>query len=549
MPLNFQKFAFIATALVSILVLPASAQEAGTNLLVNGDFQTEGKNPGQPDKWDAAKAPVSWEVEDGNRFLRLTAPEPDKFIKYYRRVDLPAGVKAIEFSWKQRVVGLKRGKRPEHDARMIVNFKDGASQPIKGPWPAYTQKDTPGWIDKKMTFLVPDGAVVLEFMPVLFNTAAGTFDLDDMTMKPIDPAPLLALKSKKEAQEKFGNVAPEAPNKAKWPTTLKVVGNKVVNAEDKEVLLRGVNMPSLGWKHTGEYPLRSIMVAVDGWKSNVIRLPVKEEFWFGTNPDQKDGGVAYRKLVDDAITIAANRGAYTVLDLHRFRAPKQVHIDFWKDAAAKYKDHPAVIFDLFNEPYSISWKVWRDGGFVEDKNAGPDEVAFLTPEEKALNVNGFKSVGMQALINAVREVGANNIVIVGGLDYSYDLSGLSEGYMVDEKSGNGVMLSTHIYAQKRDWPKKVMQLADKYPIFVGEFGANTKKFDFMPAAAQEDATIFIPRIFGFMQKYNIHYTGWSFHPQAGPTMLLDWDFTPTPEWGAVAKRALGGEQFPYVGMR
>jgi hypothetical protein len=269
--------------------------------------------------------------------------------------------------------------------------------------------------------------------------------------------------------------------------------------------------------------------------------------WFGKGDGQSDGGIAYRKLVDDAITMAANRGAYTVLDLHRFRAPKQVHVDFWKEAARKYKGHPTVIFDVFNEPYSISWEVWRDGGFVEDKNAGPDEVTFLSEQEK--EVKGFRSVGMQALVDAIRGVGAKNIIIVGGLDYSYDLSGMAKGFIVDEKGGNGMMLSTHIYSQKRDYPGKVLIMADKYPIFVGEFGANTKKFDFMPAAAQEDAETWVPKIFGFMQKHKMHYTGWSFHPSAGPTMIKGWDFEPTPEWGAVAKRALAGEQFPDAGMR
>jgi endoglucanase len=387
-------------------------------------------------------------------------------------------------------------------------------------------------------------------MPMLFYAKAGTFELDNFSLRPTEAAPLLALKVKKEAEDKFNNVAPEAPNKAKWPTELRVVGTKVLNANNKEVLLRGVNVPSLGWKAVGENVLRSVMVAVDDWKSNAIRLPVREEMWFGTHPEQKDGGVAYRKLIDDAITMAANRGAYTIFDLHRFRAPKQIHVDFWKEAATKYKNHPAVIFDVFNEPYNISWKVWRDGGLVEDKNgtySGPDEVAFLNEEEK--QVKGFKSVGMQALVNAIRDTGAKNIIIIGGLDYAYDLSGMAQGYTIDEKGGNGMMLSTHIYAQKRDYPGKVLIMADKYPIFVGEFGANTKKFDFMPAASQEDAETWMPKIFGFMQKHNMHYTAWSFHPSAGPVMLQGWNYAPTPEFGAVVKRALAGEQFPYAGMR
>ena len=32
-------------------------------------------------------------------------------------------------------------------------------------------------------------------------------------------------------------------------------------------------------------------------------------------------------------------------------------------------------------------------------------------------------------------------------------------------------------------------------------------------------------------------------------MLLDWDYTPTPFWGAYVKRALSGERFPVNRIR
>ena len=41
-----------------------------------------------------------------------------------------------------------------------------------------------------MSFLVPEGAQTLDFMPTLFNVESGTFDLDDVVMKATDPVPL-----------------------------------------------------------------------------------------------------------------------------------------------------------------------------------------------------------------------------------------------------------------------------------------------------------------------------------------------------------------------
>jgi len=76
------------------------------------------------------------------------------------------------------------------------------------------------------------------------------------------------------------------------------------------------------------------------------------------------------------ITLVANRGACVLLGLHSFRAPKQEHADFWKDAATKFRDHPAVLFDLFNEPHGMSWEVWRDGGFVSKKGSPGTRMRF-----------------------------------------------------------------------------------------------------------------------------------------------------------------------------
>ena len=106
------------------------------------------------------------------------------------------------------------------------------------------------------------------------------------------------------------------------------------------------------------------------------------------------------------------------------------------------------------------------------------------------------------------------------------------------------MYAAHIYAQKTDWRGKVLVVADKYPIIVSEVGANTKKFTFMPAESQEDAETWVPRVLGFIQKHKLHWTAFSFHPRSAPMLIQDWKFTPTPEWGRPAKRALAGEKFP-----
>jgi hypothetical protein len=510
---------------------PAPSQD---NLIQGGDYEKS-----------AGKKNVV--TEEGNSFLRLQAVEPGKMTLDYREVAIPAGTKALELAWKQRVTGLKKGEKPWFDARIMMEWKDAAGVKMsEKPSPPYAQKDTKGWVERTTSFLVPEGAVTLVMMPSLFQVNAGTYELDNFVLKPTDPAAILAKKADAEKAAAARYVPPEEPNKAKWPKMLKVVGNRLHDTDGKEVWLQGVNAGGLETLPQDKQAIKSTIVAIEEWKSNCIRLPMNEAHWYGKSAYQNDGGKEYRDTIDQIVTLAANRGAYVVIDLHRFRAPKPEHADFWKDAALHYKDHPAVLFDVFNEPHGISWEVWKNGGLV-GKKEGVDESAFLSAEEKAKN-QGFQSVGMQGLVDAVRSTGAKNIIIAGGLFWCNDLSGIINGYALDDKGGNGIMYSWHTYNWHPNWARTVA-VAEKYPIFLGEVGADTHKMEFIPAAAQEDPYTFVPDMLGFIQKYKINWTGWCLHPKATPVLISDWNYTPTPYWGVFAKEALAGKQFEMKKMR
>lgn len=344
-------------------------------------------------------------------------------------------------------------------------------------------------------------------------------------------------------------VPAETPVREKWPAELHVDGKTVRRPDGTEAWLQGVNVPGLEFTLKQEFVLEAMLVAIEQWKSNTIRLPVKDTYWFGRDAAQKDGGEAYRRLVDQAVMLAANRGVYLVLDLHQFRAIRAEHIAFWKDAAQRYKNHPAVLFDIFNEPHSISWQVWRDGGWVEERKAKADEDAFLSAAEKAKARQGFESPGMQKAVEAIRATGARNPIIAGGLDWAYDLSGVVDGYALSDASGNGILYASHIYNWKRDWARAVLRAAEKYPIFIGETGADTKKMPFVALELQEDPYTWAPDMLGLIQEHHLHWTAWSFHPVATPVLIKDRTYEPTPFWGAFVRAALSGAGFKVQRLR
>jgi hypothetical protein len=518
----------------------ARFEKNGGNLIANGSLEVDSNNDGQPDSWSKPKGDMTYVNEAGNHFLRLQSDSADKMVMHYNKWDIPTGFEALRLSWDWRLTDIKKGKEPWHDARIIIKVMDSHGKQVASG-DTYSNRSTDGWQSKSREMLVPKEGVALEFMPTLFNVKSGVMDLDNIKIEPIDAAPLLAAKVKRDAERAFLHADPESPKKENWPSELKVVGNRLQNAAGDEVWLQGSNVPSMEWNPRGENVLKSTQVVTDEWNANVVRLPVKEEYWFGSQGDD------YKKLINDVVVMAANRGAYTVLDLHRYRSPRAEHADFWKEAATIYKNHPTVIFDLMNEPHGTSWEVWRNGGFVEEKAKDGDEDAFLSEIEKKYNARGFESIGMQALVDTVRATGARNIVVVGGLDYAYDLSGILNGYAVDDHDGNGVMYSTHVYPWKSEWQKSFLDVAEKYPILVGEVGADAKKMTFMPLEQQEDWETWVPSMLGLIQKYKLNWTAWCFHPSASPRMLKDWTYEPTPFWGQQAKDALLGKQYEFDG--
>ena len=201
----------------------------------------------------------------------------------------------------------------------------------------------------------------------------------------------------------------EQPGPPAMPLALKVVGTQILNSRNEPVRLLGVNTAALEWSSNGEgHILTTVKTAIRDWHVNHVRLPLAQDRWFGKAPEQKDEGKAYRALVKEIVDACASQGVYIILDLHwsdtgewgknigQHSMPDENSLAFWKDIAPVYANHPAVIYDLYNEPHDVPWDVWLNGGKVTDRpnnrRAGPPRT--------------FEAVGMQKLLDTVRAAGA-----------------------------------------------------------------------------------------------------------------------------------------------
>lgn len=280
--------------------------------------------------------------------------------------------------------------------------------------------------------------------------------------------------------------------------SIKVEGNRFVNGSGQVIRLLGVNHPSFeyachfGYAYNDGHMDDADAAAVASWNANAVRVPLNQGCWLGINGEPSNGGgppepltaAGYRQAVQAYVAALHAHGLYAILDLHwtgpgaapadgQRPMPDAHSIDFWKSVAATFKEDPAVVFDLFNEPYSpaavndpahpVSWACWRDGGCqLPISNDQTD------PPSKTL----YPAVGMQSLVDAVRSTGATQPVLVGGLDYANDLTQWLT-FRPNDPLGQ-VAASFHNYQGKACdnagcWNSTIAGVAAQFPVVTGEF--------------------------------------------------------------------------------
>lgn len=294
-----------------------------------------------------------------------------------------------------------------------------------------------------------------------------------------------------------------------------VEGNAIYDDQGNVHVFRGVARPSLEWNNQGEGLNPQDYQFMASWGTNVVRIALNQGFWL-------EGSVAYApgypETVDQQIDWAHAAGLDVILDLHwsdrgdygvtpgQQRMADNHSVLFWDQVADRYKDDGRVLFELYNEPHDVPWQVWRDGGDSGD---------------------GFTVVGMQTLYDTVRATGAENIVIVGGLDFAYDLSGVPGTPL----SGYNIAYATHPYdfgnKQPAAWEADWGFLTATHPVLVTEFGSF------------ECGSQYASALIDYAAQRNLSWTAWAWYPGGCgfPSLITDWAATPS-EVGQVVRTAL-----------
>jgi endoglucanase len=312
---------------------------------------------------------------------------------------------------------------------------------------------------------------------------------------------------------------------------VQVMGNQLTDGEGRPLRLLGVNRSGpeyacIQWRHVFDGPTgKRAIAAMKTWRINAVRVPLNEDCWLGVNgAPAKYSAAHYHQAVKNYVARLREAGLYVVLDLHwsapgaRLATGQQPMADldhapaFWSSVARTFKDDPAVIFDLYNEPFDVSWQCWRDG--------------CLMPE-------GWRSAGMQTLVDAVRSTGASQPVIATGLGSGSDLAGWLEYRPRDP--ANQLAAGLHMYdfsascEEPECWATEVGPVARQVPVVTTELGQ-----DACPGP-------FIDRFTSWADRAGLSYLGWTWNPTgcSAPALIKSWDGLPTASGAQFRAHLLG----------
>jgi endoglucanase len=221
------------------------------------------------------------------------------------------------------------------------------------------------------------------------------------------------------------------------PLSVKVSGHNIVNGAGTPIQLAGVNVsgaegaadsPGDIWR--GQAP---DFAAMKAWGIQVVRIAIAEANWLGLCSLTLAQGVTaavFQAAIQAAVTAANAAGMYVILDLHIVAVPNlcpngqnpmadaEYSPTFWSQVAAAYKNNPAVMFELFNEPqgnYPPTTADWNN--YVNGK------------------LNASTDTNTQAMLNAIRAAGATNVVLVDTLNYASTFGNNGQEGVTDNPPG------------------------------------------------------------------------------------------------------------------
>jgi Cellulase (glycosyl hydrolase family 5) len=378
-------------------------------------------------------------------------------------------------------------------------------------------------------------------------------------------------------------------------TSLHVSGGVIVDGQGNTVQFHGADETgsqtncayqaggSAGDGYPGFFDMPNTQAGVNqmlAWKINAVRVPLNEDCWLGINGLPYGGSTSsdYQSAIAQFVSLLTTNGLSVILDLHWAgpgadqtnpslgqipMADADHAVTFWSSVASEFKSNGSVIFDLYNEPNITDWGCWVSGAAASASCAQASGSAYAV-------------AGMATMLQAVRNAGATNIAILGGLAYAQDFSKWVASVQsiptlpapLDGISIDNVAASWHAYdfnsaytqcpSQYNQPPYSAQSCATAqqfatssgitgvlsagFPVVIGEMGISA--FSTSTASNFSSAQLsvlqgWLDGLMTYMEGQKQGYLAWSWDLDQNPVLITDFSTgAPTPYFGATYQKHL-----------
>ena len=250
---------------------------------------------------------------------------------------------------------------------------------------------------------------------------------------------------------------------------LSVRGTQLVNEKGEAIVLRGMSSHGIQW--FPQFLSRECIKSTADSGANLFRVAMYTE----ENGYIRNRGL--KQVVENAVDTVTSLDMYAIIDWHILSdGNPNLHIseakEFFAEMADRYRNNPAVIYEICNEPNgNITW-------------------------------SGDIKPYAEEIVSTIRDIDKDAVILVGTPTWSQDVDKVADAPI----SAENIMYTCHFYAGTHTgWLRsRVQEALDKgLPVFVSEWG--TTEASGNGGVYTEETEEWL----SFMDKNGISWANWS----------------------------------------
>ena len=261
------------------------------------------------------------------------------------------------------------------------------------------------------------------------------------------------------------------------------IGNgQILDRNNVPPQLRGISLSWSTWDGQKYYNPEIVSWLKSDFKINLLRvsMAVEPQGGYLQNPEMQE------KIVTTVIDAAIEEGIYVLIDWHDHHANINLKAakGFFSKMSKKYSGVPNVIYEIWNEPEKIDWKIVKEYAI--------------------------------AVISEIRKNDPENVIVVGSPRWDQDVDIAAKDPVTGFKN---IAYSFHFYASDPNHQEKLMAKADAaikagLPLFITEWGVGEANGN--GAFDRSKTTTW----WNWMEKHKLSSANWNITDKKETTALL-----------------------------